>query len=151
VESALLRHFSKGTHHSSKAVALVFQDTLRATHAKLLELDCIPAGTGLIDCLTALPVLKLRLTHDAMVWTPKFLLPSQGENAPIPTGIIAAPQMPVPDPLAPPRLASAYTMLLALYWRINGASAMFVHGPGRSADPGLREKVGPRCCHGHLD
>ena len=120
VESALLRHFSKGTHHSTKAVTVVFQDTLRDTHAKLLELECIPPEVKLVDLFCALPALKLALAHDTIVWTPKFMT---GEGGQV------------------PRLASAYSLLAALYWRINGASAIFIHGSGKSVDPNLKEKV----------
>jgi len=129
VESALLRHFSKGTHHSAKAVTMVFQDTLRTSHAKLLELGCIPAEAKLIEILCAVPALKLVLSHATVVWTPKFMT---GPN------------------VAETRIASAYSLLIALYWRINGASAIFIHGSGKSVDPNLREKV-RRFIDGHVE
>jgi hypothetical protein len=124
VESALLLHFAKGNHHASaKAVQVIFQDTLRATHAKLMEFDCIPPDATLVGMLTAVASLRLSLSTGTVIWTPKFMMLNQ-EHADYKT-----------------IKASAYTLLLALFWRINGASAIFIQGQGRAHEANLREKV----------
>jgi len=125
VESALLHHFSKGNIHTSvKAVNVIFQDTLRKTHAKLIELQCIPADATLVSALSAMPTLRLALSTGTIMWTPKFMAADAQER---------------PETLA--YKAASYSLLLALHWRINGASSVFIHGQGRTPDPNTREKI----------
>jgi hypothetical protein len=129
VEFALLHHYSKGNHagtggkggNGAKAVTVVFQDTLRQTHAKLIHLECIPAETTLVGALTGLAALRLVLTPATTVWTPKFATSLDPEFAKL--------------------RACDYTLVLALYWRVNGASALFINNQGRSTDPNLKEKM----------
>lgn len=119
VESTLLRTFSKGTNYIKSAAPLIFCDTLRQTHAAFVALHASDAGddgfaSGSVkDALWTLAPLKWTLTEASIMWTPKHM-----------------------DPAAP---ASQYTLLIALYWRINGASHLY--GTVKSKDENLREKM----------
>jgi hypothetical protein len=142
VESALLHHFSKGNKNAVTAATLIFQDTLRATHAKFLEMGAIKPEDKLEDILTIVASFKLVLGRDTIIWTPTFTLkpPVQEAAVPPPTARAATPS---PSSLpASTHHASQYSLLAALYWRINGASAFFAHrGGGKQSDPNLREKI----------
>jgi len=110
VESTLLRTFSKGTHYVRSAAPLVFSDTLRQTHLRMPPLE------GYVkEHLTTLPSLKWTLDAASIIWKPKLT-----------EAVLSRP-------------ASAYSLLLALYWRVNGASHLY--GTVKSKDENLREKV----------
>jgi hypothetical protein len=111
VESTLLRTFSKGTNYIKSGAPLVFCDTLRETHTRLLPL-LSPQG-NVKDHMAALATLSWKLNDTSIIWRPRHF----EADAP----------------------ATHYSLLLALYWRINGASHLY--GTVKSKDENLREKM----------
>jgi hypothetical protein len=117
VESTLLRIFSKGTNFVHAAAPLVFCDTLQLTVSHMQTQGYIDMqGQPLrLYMGSTLQTLSWTLPDNCMVWKPQL----------------------GPAVLASP--AAHYRMLIALYWRVNGASHLF--STLKSKDDNLREKV----------
>lgn len=100
VESTLLHSFSRGPSFVH-AAPIVFQDSLRDT-MRYIEYGMHIDPRELVGpTLTRLESVEWELNPTNIIWTPKCLLKIEY------------------------RPASAYQTLVALYWRINGASDIF--------------------------
>ncbi len=96
----------------------MFQDTLRASLTTIHELGCIQPGDTLASCIEQLTPIKWTLPDDAIMWKPAAAtLATHGAKP-----------------------ASDYSLFLALYWRVNGASSFFASA-AKTADANLRERI----------